>query len=200
MNRQTVIFFGSSGSGKGTQADLLIDFLKKTDPKREVEYIETGKLLREFAKENDSETAQLTAEIINSGGLMPEFMPIFLWTRYFIERLQKDDHLICDGISRRINEAPVLDSALNFYGRQNEDSSMLYIKTSSEWSRDRLLERGRTDDTEEGIQSRISWFYENTIPALELLKNTGNYSFLDINGEQSIEDVHKDIIEALGLK
>lgn len=51
MTPQTFIFFGPSGSGKGTQARLLIEYLEKKDPERKTVYIETGRRFRDFITE-----------------------------------------------------------------------------------------------------------------------------------------------------
>ena len=48
MNKNSFIFIGRSGSGKGTQAALLIQALKKSDPNREPLYVQTGQELRQF--------------------------------------------------------------------------------------------------------------------------------------------------------
>ena len=73
---QTYIFFGRSGSGKGTQAELLIKYLQ--EQKREVLYIETGRVFREFM-EQDSYSARLTREMLSGGGLLPVFLPVWIW-------------------------------------------------------------------------------------------------------------------------
>lgn len=59
--------------------------------------------------------------------------------------------------------------------------------------------RGRHDDTEEGLNKRFGWYFDNVIPAMNYFKGKDGYEFLIINGEQSIEDVHKDIIKSLEL-
>ena len=70
MNPKTFIFFGRSGCGKGTQADLLIKYLKNVDPGNKVIYVETGAKLREFIKGNGL-SQKITAKIMAEGGLLP---------------------------------------------------------------------------------------------------------------------------------
>ena len=69
MTPKTFLLYGKSGSGKGTQAKLLIEYLKNKDPEREVEYIETGERLRDFAREVNL-TSKLTGQIMDEGGLL----------------------------------------------------------------------------------------------------------------------------------
>lgn len=196
MQPQTFLFFGSSGSGKGTQAKLLMETLKEKDPERKVAYLETGEKFREFAKK-DTFTAKKTKEIMNSGGLMPEFLPVWIWAQFFMDNVSGDEHVILDGISRREHEALIVDSALQFYGRENP--IVISIEISPEESAKRMMKRGRADDSEEEIKKRLAWYEKNVVPALNHFKNNSYYKFIPVNGEQSIEDVHREIVERLGL-
>ncbi len=195
MNPQTYIFFGPSGAGKGTQAKLLIDKLKEKDS-REVLYIETGQKFREFSTEA-SFTAKRAKEVMSSGGLLPEFLPIWIWTESLIKHVSGDEHMILDGLSRRVHEAPILDSAMKFYKR--ESPIILALDVTREWAKDKMMGRGRMDDNENEVEKRIAWYYENVLPAMEYFKNDPYYRFISINGEQTIEDVHKEILEKIGL-
>ncbi len=58
--------------------------------------------------------------------------------------------------------------------------------------------RGRSDDTDEGIAKRFDEYMNNVVPAMNYFKGKKGYEIFTINGEQSIEDVHKDICAALG--
>ena len=196
MKQKTIIFFGRSGSGKGTQARLLEEYMKKNDPEhRGGLYIETGERFRDFIKDKDNYTAKATADVMEAGGLMPEFMPIWVWTSYLIDNYTGDEHMILDGLSRRSDEAPILDSALRFYKR--EQPQIIFINTSREWSKERLLDRKRKDDNEDDIERRLDWFEENTVLALNYFKRHVGYEFIEIEGEQSIEKVHADIIRSI---
>ncbi|MEK7642761.1 MAG: nucleoside monophosphate kinase [Patescibacteria group bacterium] len=196
MQPQTFIFFGPSGSGKGTQARLVIEKLEKTDPSKKVLYLETGGKLREFAKEN-SFSARKTKEVIESGGLMPEFLPIWIWAQFFVDNITGDEHLVIDGISRKLHEAWILDTALQFYGRQ--EPTIISLNVSPEWATERLEERGRMDDKAQEIKRRMEWFKNSVKPNLEHFKKIPYYKFLEINGEQSIEEVHQEILSKIEL-
>ena len=196
MSPETFIFFGRSGSGKGTQADLLISYLQKKDPERKVIHIETGKQIREFLAEN-TYTSKLTQNIVKNGGLLPAFLPIWVWTEYLIRNFSGNEHLVLDGLSRRASEAPVLDSALSFYGIKHPFIILLNI--SREWSKERLLNRGRSDDTVTDIERRLDWYDNNVLPSIEFFRTKPEYTFIEVNGEQSIEKTHSDILKITGL-
>ncbi|MFT5360066.1 MAG: adenylate kinase [Candidatus Paceibacteria bacterium] len=191
----TYIFFGKSGSGKGTQADLLIEVLKEKGKK--VLYVETGKRFREFIQREENHSAKLTKNLINKGGLMPVFLPVWLWASSFVEDFSGDEDLVLDGLARRMTEAPVLDSALRFYDRL--PCNVIHIDVSRKWAFDRLSSRGRSDDTEEYINSRLDWFEKDVSPVIEYFEERKGFDIHIINGEQPIEDVHKELIQKLNL-
>ncbi|TSC70256.1 MAG: adenylate kinase [Parcubacteria group bacterium Gr01-1014_46] len=196
MSPKTFIFFGPSGAGKGTQAKILIEYLKKNDPDRTTLYIETGQRFRDFITEA-SYTATKTKEIIDNGGLLPEFLPIWIWSEYFVKHVSGDEHMVLDGLSRRAHEAPILNSAMKFYKR--EKPFVISMEVSRDWAKDRLLSRERGDDNIGQIEKRLDWFEKNVLPAIEYFKNNEFYNFITINGEQTIEEVNKEIMDKCGL-
>lgn len=167
MTPHTFLLFGRSGSGKGTQAKLLKEYLLKKNPETQVEYIETGAKLREFIQEVGL-TAEMTRKIMSEGGLLPSFIPIWIWTNYFVRYMDGSEHLILDGLARRQYEAPVLDDALKFYKR--EKPFVITLNTSREWSKERLLGRGRSDDNNKDIESRFDWFEANVTPTIDYFR------------------------------
>jgi adenylate kinase family enzyme len=166
------------------------------DSERKTLYLETGAKLREFARES-SYAAEKTREVLEVGGLMPEFMPIWIWSEFFIKNVSGDEHIILDGVSRRAHEALVIDSVMQFYKR--EKPFAVFLNVSTEWAAERLKARGRSDDDAAEIAKRMDWYRENVVPALAHFKNNPNYRFLTVNGEQSIEDVHREILEKTNL-
>jgi thymidylate kinase len=43
----------------------------------------------------------------------------------------------------------------------------------------------------------LDWFDENVKDAMDAFRELPRYNFIDINGEQSIEEVHQDILTAI---
>lgn len=198
MSPQTFIFIGRSGCGKGTQADLLQKYLKTQDPGREIFYLETGNRFRDFIK-GDSLSSKLSLDISHRGDRQPDFLAVWMWSHLFIENLKGNEHVIIDGTPRSINEANVLDSAVKFYDRQ--PAKVIYLNVSRAWAEKRLHDRGRTDDrslTE--VKKRLDWFETDVLPAVSHLREHPEYHFLDINGEQPLEEVHQSIIKAVNSK
>ena len=196
MTPQTYIFFGPSGSGKGKQSELLMEVLKQKDSNRNILYIETGEKLRELA-EKDSLTGKKVKKILENGALAPVFLPIWVWSGILMEKVTGNEHIFMDGMSRRLEEANVLDSAIKFYERENP--FVISIEVSDECATKRLLGRGRHDDSEEEIKNRLKWYKENVTPAIEYFKNDPYYKFISIDGEKNIEEVHQEIMEKVGL-
>ena len=192
MSPQTFIFIGRSGCGKGTQADFLQKYLKTQDPNREIFYLETGNRFRDFIKE-DNFSSKLSLAISQEEKLQPSFLAVWMWSHLLIENLKGDEHIISDGTPRSIDEARVLDSAIRFYDRV--PAYVVYLNVSRSWAENRLESRGRADDQhKDGIKRRLDWFETSVLPAVEHIRRHPEYRFLDINGEQSMEDVHKEIM------
>lgn len=194
MDLQTYIFIGRSGCGKGTQAGLLQEKIKTKDS-REIFYLENGQKFREFIS-GETYTQKQSLEIYKNGALQPAFLSVHLWAHNMIEQMKDNVHLFIDGSPRRIEECPVLDSAMKFYNR--EHPHVIYINVSREWSKIRLANRARVDDDSKEVEKRLNWFDTEVLPAVEYLRNNPLYRFIDIDGEQTIEGVHNDILQAIG--
>ena len=197
MNKKTFIFIGRSGSGKGTQVKLLQEFLNTKLPGESVYTYTSGNHFRKYIERKDNYSAQLSRDMMSEGELQPNFLAVWLWANAFVDNLTGDKHLIMDGAPRALVEAESLDTAMKFYGR--EKPVVIVINLSKEESRERLLSRKREDDTDESIEERISWYDTEVMPAVDYYHQNDDYEVLDINGEQSIEDVHAEIIEKLNM-
>lgn len=195
MRNQTFIFIGRSGSGKGTQADLIEAYLKEKDgEKRPIHHIITGNFLREYAKGNNY-SAGAMREIMEKGLLMPDFAPVAMWGNFLLNNINGKEHIITDGMPRKLPEAIMLDGAFKFFKR--EKPVVVFIELSRESVMKRLLLRKRFDDTEEAIRERLKFYDSDVEPVVEYYKNSPDYTFLSIDGEPTIEEIHKDIMAKL---
>lgn len=184
------LFYGKSGCGKGTQADILKKRLESAG--RKVIYIETGKLFRNFTESRADFMGTHVKSMIDAGKLMPPFFPIYLWADQLINQFTGDEDIIFDGTARQISEAPILDSALDFLGIN--ERYLIDMEVSDEWVINHMGKRAvRADDTPEAMQKRLGWFRDNVMPVIEYFKNNSAYKSVTINGDQPIEIVASDI-------
>lgn len=196
-NPKAFIFIGRSGCGKGTQADLLMTHLcGMGDKSCKTLHLETGAFLREFVKGN-SYTQNLCRQGMDAGTLMPESVMVFLWQDYLVENFTGAENLIFDGCPRKLHEAQLLDSAFRFYNIQKP--VVFSLNVSREWSEKRLEGRARKDDSPEAIARRLEWFETEVTKTINFYKTSDYYNFIDIDGEQPIDDVQNEILAKLGL-
>ena len=195
MEQKTYVFFGIVGAGKGTQIELLKKLFAERDPNRKVVYAYPGSEYRMLTS-GDSYTGSLVRAKLERGELQPDFLTISVFGSILIKELTPDCHLIADGYPRTIEQAEAFASAMNFYGRKNAE--IVYIEVSKEEVIRRMKLRGRSDDTDEGINRRFYEYENNVIPAMTDLQTKG-YAVHRVNGEQSVEAVFEEIKKVLGL-
>jgi adenylate kinase len=198
MKPTTVIFFGKSGSGKGTQATLLLKTFERLDAVNRSIYAETGQKFRSFIQTNSDFVSQKITEVLHAGGFLPPFLPIWTWTQFLIDELKTGkEHMVFDGVCRQPEEAPMLDAALQFLGRGTP--IVILLDVHHDVVTERLLKRGRFDDKQEKIVERLKAFEKSAMPAINHFKKSPNVKFVTINGDQAIEQVHEDVLKAIGI-
>ncbi len=195
MEAYNFVFFGIVGSGKGTQIELLKKFLHDKDSK-ECVYAYPGAEYRKLI-ESGNHTGQLVKDAYNRGELLPGFLTDSIVANILIANLTPEKHLIADGYPREVAQSESFEKMIKFYKREN--IKIIYIEVSKEEAMKRNLLRGRVDDTKEGIEKRFDEYINKVIPAMNYFKGKAGYNICTVNGEQSVEGVHKDIINALGF-
>jgi adenylate kinase len=212
-----IIFLGPQGSGKGTQAELLAH-------KFGLNQIEMGEILRSIAS-SDNKYAKPVRDAMTKGQLVPdEFFRLVLW-----DHINKCDHsrgFIFDGFPRNLIQYGQLKDMLMRFGMKVD--RVILIDIREEETIRRLSARRtcrkcgrvynlitnppkndgkcscggelyqRDDDTPEATRTRLTTYREMTTPVIEEAKKDG--ALLEINGEKPIEEIHREIIEKLGLK
>ncbi len=181
------IFLGVQGSGKGTQAKLLAE-------KNHLVIFEAGAELRKLAKQNNPLSQEVT-EIMQQGDLVrPEIINYIF--KQFLENTPQDQGIILDGFPRSMEQMGVFEAMLKKYHRQ---FNIIHILLKKDQATKRLLKRAeienRKDDNPNTIAERLDIFYNVTIPVIKKLSEYGE--LIEINGNQSIKDVFKELISKI---
>ena len=214
------VLIGRSGAGKGTQAELLQKHFGN------LFYISSGDLFRDLIKQ-DTDTAKRIKKILKEGGLPFDELAIALWMHKIAYNVKENQGFILDGAPRRIDEAKALDRFLDFLERK-ERTFFLLIDVSKEEAFNRLLKRrvcsrcgrvipaigkfknlkicdrcggrliSRPDDTPEAINKRLDYYEKNVIEVVKFYQKDDR--LIRINGQQSIEDVFKEILKKIQPK
>lgn len=192
----TFIFFGTVGSGKGTQAELLKKYIIEKEISNDVIYLSTGVEYRTLLSK-DNYTAKIIKKTLEKGFLQPDFLTVSLFANTLISHVKENSFLITDGFPRTIKQSKEFEEAMNFYGRNN--IHIIYIELDKEEATNRMMKRGRSDDTPDSIEKRFDEYVSNVIPSMNYFKNNEFYTIHTINGKQTIENVHLDIIKSLNF-
>ncbi|USN53768.1 MAG: nucleoside monophosphate kinase [Candidatus Nomurabacteria bacterium] len=176
-----IIILGPQGSGKGTQAEVLAQ-------KYNLFHLETGKLMRAAAQE-ESDLGRQVNEYINVKGELVPFDIVMEIFRREVERVPLTQGIVFDGTPRRMPEVAYWDKELPKLGRRF--THIFSLSLSEEKTMERLMLRKREDDTEETIRKRLDEYYRQTAPVLAHYKEAGE--LIEINGDQSIEEVFRDL-------
>jgi len=160
-------------------------------------YIETGNKFRDFIAKT-SHSSRIAKEVMDRAERQPDFLAVWMWSDLLVTNLMGDENLIFDGTPRSLLETQILDTAIKFYQRQNP--TVVYLDVSNDWSKTRMKERGRLDDKTAGdMEKRLAWFESDVLPAVNFYEQNPNYKFVKVNGEQSIEAVHAELLGKLEL-
>ena len=174
-----IILIGIQGAGKSTQGNLLSEKLK-------LPYLSTGHIFRDLAKEKNPE-GRYIKETINAGYLLPDEKTLDVVSGYLLRPEYKDGYIL-DGFPRTTIQANAFKENIDF---------VFYLKVSDKEALWRISGRDdeRDDETLKAIRKRIELFHEVTLPVLDYYKEKG--VFVEINGEQSIEDINKEILSKI---
>ena len=181
-----IVLFGPPGSGKGTQAQNLIE-------KFNLKQISTGDLFR-FNMKNDTELGKLAKYYIDKGELVPDQVTINM----LVDELKKPtdtNGFIFDGFPRTSFQTEALDQIVKEQ-LNSEISVCLSLIVDDEILVSRLVKRGETsgrvDDSEESIiRNRIKEYYAKTAEVAELYKQQGKY--VEINGVGEISEISEKL-------
>ncbi len=212
-----IILLGAPGSGKGTQAEKLMENYN-------LPQISTGILLREAITQG-TELGKKVQEIMAAGDLVSDQIVLDL-IRQSMEQPESENGFVLDGYPRNINQAQSLEDLL--YAIEKPLDAVLLVDVDSEILVKRLSGRrtcsltGKTlniyfsseeeinkctdsggeliqreDDNVESITNRINVYKEQTEPLIDFYKHKDLLKV--INGEGKIGVIYKRVVGILNL-
>jgi adenylate kinase len=185
-----IVLLGAPGSGKGTQAALLMDHFN-------IPHISTGAVLRE-AVANATPLGQQAREVMERGELVPDEVMLNL----IEERLGEADvaaGFILDGYPRNLGQAQSLDEVLQRLEQPVDFAVMIEVDQELVVERiaQRAAQEGRSDDSEEVVRNRLRVYAEQTAPVAGHYADQGLLT--RVLGEGSIQEVQERILGVLRL-
>lgn len=187
-----LILFGPPGSGKGTQAEKLVDYYGLT-------HISTGDLFR-YEMKNDTPLGLKAKEYINQGKLVPDEVT-FGMLKNKVEATKDAKGFIFDGFPRTIPQAEALDAYLASMNAPINVLTALHV--DDEEVVKRIIKRGETsgraDDQDPVIaQKRIDVYKAETTPVYDFY--AAQNKSVTVNGMGSIDEVFTLLTNAIGGK
>jgi len=210
-----IVLLGAPGTGKGTQAARVAQELKLV-------HIASGDLFRQ-ALEQGTELGIQAKSYMEKGVLVPDEITI----RMVLERISApgcEFGVIFDGFPRNLKQAEALDKALAQQGKAID--RVVYIKVSEKELLERLSGRWicrqcqapyhtvnsppkvwgkcdqcggelyqRPDDRVETVKKRLEVYFAETASLIDYYTQEGK--LLEVDGEGSVDEVERVIVEAL---
>ncbi|TGN85433.1 adenylate kinase [Bradyrhizobium yuanmingense] len=185
-----IILLGPPGSGKGTQAQLLVQ-------RYGIVQLSTGEMLR-AAVAAGTPVGLKAKEIMASGGLVPDDVVVGIISDR-IEQPDAKSGFILDGFPRTVPQAEALDELLKrkhlkldavIELRVNESALLSRVETRVAQMRERG-EEVRLDDTPEVLTKRLASYRSQTEPLIHYYSERRKLSTID--GMMTIDEVTRAI-------
>ena len=207
-----LLIMGLPGAGKGTQAAKIVDTYG-------VSHISTGDMFR-AAMKNETEMGKLAKSFIDKGELVPDEVTNGIVKERLAESDIKENGFLLDGYPRTLEQAHALDKTLAELGLTldgvinidvNPDSLVerlsgriihketgetfhkVFNPPAGEYNEDDYYQR--EDDKPETVKRRLD---VNIAQGQPILDHYREQNFVtDIEGNQEIDQVFKDVKEAI---
>lgn len=177
-----LVLVGPPGAGKGTQAVVLAEKLG-------IPHISTGDLFRAHIAD-DSELGREVKSYLDTGKLVPDEVTNAMVKERLSEPDAADGFLL-DGFPRNVGQAEVLGKMLGEIDHPLD--AVVELKVDEDELVQRLLARGRADDTEGVIRQRLQVYRDETAPLLQYYSD----KLVTVDGVGSVEDVSARALDAL---
>jgi adenylate kinase len=183
-----LLIVGPPGAGKGTQSARISERFG-------IPAIATGDIFRQNIKDETPLGLKVKA-IVDAG----DYVPDSLTNELVASRLDEPDAtegFLLDGYPRTLEQVDYLGRLLSGKG-QSIDAVVQLVADQDEVVsrlRNRALEQGRTDDTEEAIRHRQEVYVRETSPLIAVYRDRG--LLVEVDGLGEIDEVSARIASAL---
>ena len=183
-----IVFMGTPGAGKGTQAALLSALLG-------IPHISTGDIFR--ANVSAGTPLGIEAQSYMDVG---EYVPDGVTNEMVRDRLTHEDArqgFILDGYPRTVEQVVELDAMLSVEKSKIDHVIELTVDVDVVVARlvKRSAEQGRTDDTEEVLRRRLEVYAEQTVSLVEVYQDRG--LLVQVDGLGDIDAVTSAILSTV---
>lgn len=177
-----LLFIGPPGAGKGTQAERVAERLG-------IPHVSTGEMFRDHVS-SGSELGVKVEAIMAAGDYVPDEITVAMLS----QRIDEPDAAggyILDGFPRTVVQVKSLDDLI---GERGLDRVVVFEVDENELL-ERMLSRGRADDTTETIRNRFEVYLDQTQPLLDIYDDRDMTVAVDGLGE--MDEVTERILDVL---
>lgn len=184
-----LILFGAPGSGKGTQAPILVE-------KYGLVHISTGDLFR-YEMQNNTPLGLEAKSYMNQGALVPDSVTIGMLRNKVLAHPEAKG-FIFDGFPRTVPQAQALDTLLTELNTGIK--VLLAMEVADDLLIDRLLGRGKTsgradDQNVDTIKKRLNTYRSETVPVADYYAQFGKTKIVD--GVGTVEEISARLSQAI---
>ena len=216
--KKELIFLGPPACGKGTQTNMLSEYLK-------LPHVDTGSLLRAEIS-NGTEEGKIAKQFIDKGQLVPPELVGNIIRKKLSSEECKNGYVL-DGYPRSLEQAMMLDD-INKDINKSSDASFkaIYFDIDTQILIERIVHRQscpkcgeiynkkfkpskvenicdkcnvelktRADDNEEIAKARFDTYFKETAPLIDFYENKGMLYKIDANG--SIDEVWQRLLAVI---
>ncbi|WP_299571486.1 adenylate kinase [uncultured Williamsia sp.] len=179
-----LVILGPPGAGKGTQAEMLSESLG-------IPHVSTGDLFRANITEGTSIGLE-AKKYLDAGDLVPSQITIDM-VKARVQEPDATNGFILDGFPRSTEQADALTEILSELGTSLD--AVLSFVVDEDVVVERMLARGRADDTEDVIRNRMQVYVKETSPLLDYYGD--QVTVIDAVGD--VGEVHQRVLRALNV-
>jgi adenylate kinase len=177
-----LLFVGPPGAGKGTQASRVAARLG-------IPHVSTGEMFRQHAS-SGTELGRRVQAIMESGAYVPDDLTVEMLRQRMAEP-DASAGFILDGFPRTAPQVAALDELIGTGGLDR----VVLFEVDEEVLTERMLSRGRADDTEDTIRARFKVYQEQTAPLVDIYERRG--LVVRVDGLGPVEEVTQRVLDAV---